>query len=296
VADGTIIGVAVGRGYTPFKGTPLINEGKAVTYLKSQSSVEDAGELPGANSLKWISTTTNSSWIENVRRRLIAQKVLTNLKWPSNNVERELQIILKNSKLLFDEDDKSIIQKLLVNKTIDPGPEFDAAIDPHEYQTQLTLTGAPGPDGSWPEVNISINGELHRNLEIAGQQTLTFTVKKPRRRNLIKIQLVNKKANDTLMENGTIVSNKHIKLDNFVIHGSRFDNNFLTQHGLVRTGQGSKEKGDGIYGQHDTYVLYFENPVHPYFISKHKFYYVNRFQQAKNILDKVTHLFETFMK
>jgi radical SAM superfamily enzyme YgiQ (UPF0313 family) len=281
VADGTIVGVAIGYGYVPMEKTPLVLEGNSLKFI-------------GDNKLKWISTTTNSNWIENVRRRLIAQKVLINLKWPANNVEYELKPILKNSKLLFDEENKQLIQDLLVDKNIEPDPEFLEDTKPHEFEVSLTLHGNCGEE--YPKVKIEINDQVVNELEIVGTQTLIFQVNNLRRRNTIKITMTNKHHGDVLVENGQIVRDKSVKFDNFTIHGSKFDREFLIINGRVKTKEGIRERyRDGLYGQYDTYTLYFENPVHPYFIQRHKFYFEHRNKFAKDMLDKITHLFENFV-
>ena len=281
VANGTIVGVAIGRGYQPYEKTPLVIEGTAFKYIDNTK-------------LKWVSTTTNSNWIENVRRRLIAQKVLINLKWPANNIEYELRPISKNSSLLFDEQNKQLIQDLLVDKSIEPDMEFLEDNKLHEFEISLTMHGHCGQE--YPKVKIEINGQATDELEIVGTQTLNFQVNNLRRRNTIKVTMTNKHHGDVLIENGQIIRDKYVKFDNFTIHGSRFDKDFLVMNGRVKTEQGSRERyRDGLYGQQDTYTLYFENPVHPYFIRRHKFYFEQRNQFAKDMLDKITHLFENFV-
>lgn len=269
VADGTLIGVSIGRGYLPLENTPISNEGKAVKFLNNDK-------------LKWISTTTNSSYIENVRRRLIAQKVLTSLKWPSNNIEYELRPVITNSKLLFNEADKTVIKNLLVNKDIEPDSEFLAENKPHVYKLSVELELGNSCSDTSPIIVISVNNEICETFKVIGNQILDFYIKKPRKRNLIKIHLLN------------AIDGIQVKVNNMTIHGSRFDKDFLYQHGSVKHNS-TRYKGNCLFKQDEIFCLYFENPVHAHFISKHKFYYETRYQYAKDILDKVTHLYENFV-
>lgn len=283
VADGTIIGVCVGSGFGPLGNTPIMQAGKDVAFLNNDSS-----------SKKWISTSTNANYLENVRRRLITQTVLNDLKWPASNVEYELRPVLKNSGLLFNESDKQLIDQLLVYKNIEADPEFAAESIPHQFAVNFTMHGSPGEDN--PIVDVQINNSFYKNIEIDGTQTLNFTVSDCRRRNIIKITLTNKTDKDILIENGQIVKDKNVKFDNLVIHGSRFHRIFLLMNGRVKTQEGRREKNrDGLYSQKDTYTFYWENPVHSYFIKKHKFYFEERYQFAKEMLQKVTQLFNEFL-
>jgi radical SAM superfamily enzyme YgiQ (UPF0313 family) len=282
VADGTIIGVAIGSGYVPLEGTPLVNAGKDVRYIDSSTN------------LKWLSTTTNSNYIENIRRRLIAQTVLNNLKWPANNIEYELRAVIQNSNLLFDEQDKKLMNDLLLYKDVNVDPEFLAEKDPHAYNVEIVLTGTEGKD--YPVVDININGTIHANICIQGTQTLSFRVDQPRKKNLIKISLLNKTDEDVTFVDGKFIKDKTVKLEKFVIHGSTFNQQFLVLNGKVKTKEtGWQKYRDGLYCQQDTYVFYFENPVYEYFIRKNKYYYDTKNQVAKNMLDKVTHLFHDFV-
>jgi len=282
VADGTLIGVAIGNGYFAGAKTPIILEGQEVKYLDNN------------NSVKWVSTTTNSNFMENIRRRLIAQKVLNSLKWPSSNIEYELRGVISNSNLYFDKQDKPLVEELIRNKNLEPDQEFLAEIEPHAYEISVTLLGVAGETD--PVVDIQINNVKYQNLLVQGLQTFTFKVDQARKRNLVKIALVNKTNLDTVLQHGQIVKDKHVKIENLTIHGSRFAQPFLLMQGKVKTkAAGWQAYRDGLYVQDDCYSLYFENPVHPYFIKKNKYYFETRNQFAKDMLQKVTNLFHDFV-
>jgi hypothetical protein len=109
----------------------------------------------------------------------------------------------------------------------------------------------------------------------------------------VKITLTNKNQKDTIVENGIIVKDKSVKLIEFKIDGVRVDADQLYMHGRVKV-DGQKVKQNGLY-KNSTYTFYFENPVHKFFIRRRKFYFKDKIQTTKFLLENVSSLFDDFI-
>lgn len=279
VADGTIIGLAVGRGYAYLPNTPLSKDTSIMSFI-----------TPG-DQKKWRSNVTNANYLENIRRRLIAQKLLNNLEWPASNVEYELRPVLRNAEFLFSEADQSLVDELLTIKNTNVDPAFLSSASPNDIEIEISCEGTES--SNWPTVDIQINNTHYHNIEIQGLQTLKYLVSDCQRRNLVKITLTNKTQNDTIVENDVIVKDKSVKLIEFKIDGVRVDADQLYMDGRVKV-NGQRVKQNGLY-KNSTYTFYFENPVHKFFIRRRKFYFKDKIQTTKFLLENVSSLFEDFI-
>jgi hypothetical protein len=279
VADGTIIGLAIGRGYDHTPNAPISKDTNLVSFVTPDDHK------------KWRSNVTNSNYLENIRRRLIAQKLLNNLDWPASDVEYELIPVLRNAEFLFCQKDRPLVDELLTIKNTDVNPTLLSPTGPTEFELEISFEGSKALD--WPMIDVQINNTHYRNIEIQGSQTIKYSVKDKRNRNLVKITLTNKGQNDTIVENGVIVADKFVKLLEFKIDGVRIDADQLYLSGRVKS-DGQRVKQNGLY-KNSTYTFYFENPVHKFFIRRHKYYFKDKIQHTKFLLETVSSLFVDFI-
>lgn len=279
VADGTIVGLAVGNGYFPDSTAP-IDKTNIVSFVNSKDRT------------KWRSTVADSNYLENVRRRLITQKLLNNLEWPTLNIEYELRPVLEKSEILFNKEDRQYVDELLKIKNLDIDPALLTTSDPSKFELEIACLGSESH--GWPMIDIQINNTHYKNIQVEGHQVFKYVVPDQRKRNLIKITLTNKGPNDTQVENDIIVKDKFVKLVEFKIDGVRIDADQLYLHGRVKD-QGQNVKQNGLY-KNSTYTFYFENPVHKFFISRRKYWFKDKIQMAGFLLDKVSSLFDDFVK
>ena len=279
VADGTIVGLAIGRGYIHIDGSPIKQDTNIISFT-----------TPG-NNKKWKSNVANSNYLESIRRRLVAQNLLNNLEWPSTNLEYELRPILKNSGILFDVTDRPLVDDLLSIKNVEVDPNLLSHSSPNEFEIEISCEGSKST--SWPTIDIQINNTYYQNIEVQGIQTFKFRVLDKKKRNLVRISLTNKDQNDTILENGVIVSDKFVKLHEFKIDGVRVDADHLYLHGRVNA-DGQRLKQNGLY-KNSTYTFYFENPVHKFFIRRRKYYFKDKLETTRFLLDKVSSLFDDFV-
>jgi hypothetical protein len=279
VADGTIVGIIVGKGYSPMiEGTPLAKMGIV--------------SIAGKNLAQWKSDVADANYLEAIRRRLIAEKVLNALKWPSSDLEFELRPILDKFDLLFNEDDRPLIEQLLQKRDLDVSEEFYPTQDPRDIEVTMTLTGTKGLD--YPVVDIQINQEIYKSILVEETQTFNFKVN-ARRRNMIKISLRNKGPGDTIMQDDQIVHDKSVKIKQIVIDEVRLQQPTLLMQGRTKTTDLQRFKHDGLYHNNGTWSFYFENPVNPYFISKKKFYWSTKLNTTKHLLQKISHMFTEYV-
>lgn len=277
VANNTILGVCVGGGYWPMeKLDPIL--ANTISFL------------PG-KSWKWISKETKSNFLENIRRRIIAQKVLNQCRWPSSDIEFEIRPLLQDAKHFFDDETKANIDDLLASKSVDVDSNYLIEETPHEYIIDITLVGNPG--FQYPEVKVEINGKLYDTVTVVGEQTLSYKVTDCVVDNKIKVSLLNKHNQTIVDEHGVIVKDMSVYFKEVVVHDVRLDNMFLQLNGIVSDGKNVGHY-DGLYSNGD-YVLEFKNPVLNYFCE----YYQSKgfFNQAGDLslLNKLSDLFTHFV-
>jgi hypothetical protein len=278
VASGTITGVAIGRGYAVGLSTPIAKS-NVVTFLDNKKQ-------------KWKSTVTNANYLENIRRRLIAQQVLNNFKWPSSDLEYELMPIINKSDLLFDKNDQYRVNELLAIKNLNIDPEFIPTTSPEALDIEIILIGNKGAND--PVVDIHVNQHKQTNLQIISEQIFKFQVNDCRKRNLIKISLTNKTQADTTVENDQIVIDKSVFIKEIVINGVRIQQPELLMNGRVKFDTGEKMHHNGLY-DNGTYTFYFQNPVNEYFIKKRKYYFEGKLNSTKTLLNKIFRMFDEFV-
>ena len=272
VADGTLIGVGTGSGFIPDATTPLAKQN--IVHLYDANS-----------NIRWKSTHSNH--LENVRRRLLIQKVLNNLSYPSNDVEYELLPILKKSSTLFSEQDKELAQELLPITNTDVDLDFLAPTKPEEVNLELLLEGSPGE--TLPDITIRINNTILFSGLIDGVQQFCYTIQDRRWRNLITITLNNKIADLSIKE-----SHKQVLIKELIINGSRFRHDKIYMMGRVKSQQ-EKKFGNGLFSN-GSLKIFFKNPVHKYFIKQQSFFFESRYVSNKALIDKVSALFEHFVR
>ena len=277
VADGTIIGLAIGRGYSHIPNSPISKDTNLVSFVTPNDHK------------KWKSNDSN--YLENIRRRLIAQKLLNNLEWPASNVEYELRPVLRNAEFLFSKNDQPLVNELLSIKNTELESTLLSPTAPTEFELEISCEGSKSPD--WPMIDIQINNTWYRNIEVQGTQTFKYSVVDKRIRNLVKISLTNKGQNDTIVESGMIVADKFVKLLEFKIDGIRVDADQLYLQGRVKC-DGQRLKQNGLY-KNSTYTFYFENPVHKFFIRRRRYYFKDKMQHTKFLLETVSSLFDDFI-
>lgn len=272
VADGTLIGVGTGSGFIPDATTPLAKQN--IVHLYDANS-----------NIRWKSTHSNH--LENVRRRLLIQKVLNNLSYPSNDVEYELLPILKKSSTLFSEQDKELAQELLPITNTDVDLDFLAPTKPEEVNLELLLEGSPGE--TLPDITIRINNTVLFSGLIDGIQQFCYTIQDRRWRNLLTITLNNKIGDLSIKE-----SHKQVLIKELVINGSRFRHDKIYMMGRVKSQQ-EKKFGNGLFSN-GSLKIFFKNPVHKYFIKQQSFFFESRYVSNKALIDKVSALFEHFVR
>ncbi len=264
VADGTIVGVILGSGFIPTPEAPISKQ-ENITWV-SHSNNKDNESFE--KWFRWESLDTNSSYIDNIRRRIIAQLVIDNLKWPNSNTLYEIGSSLSNLKNI----DLSELNKF-TSKIIDINKDFVQRYKLETSETaeiELTLTGQQGVN--YPEVEILLNDIVLQKVTLQEQQTLKFNCK-INRRNLLKIRFNNKTNADNIIgPDGNLVRQKCVVIDEIKINGIRSRKNDIRFHGNIRNANGKKIKDDGLY-DNGVYVYYFTNSIEEFFINKKEFFY-----------------------
>lgn len=276
VADGTIIGVTVGKGFFPLPDIPITTHMDIIDIVDSSKPY------------KWKSKVSNANYLENIRRRLIIEKVLNKLQWPSSDMVRELTPLVHMSSILFnDPKDRELLE--IKNLQVDPELYYDYQTS-HECDIELTIEGTCAYD--YPVVDIEINKQRYENICLEGEKTFRYKTS-PQTRNLIKISLVNKKLNDTIVnEAGDILADKSVKIKELVINGARLGSEYLEINSSFRSTTGERYYPNGLY-QNGTWAFYFKNPVYPYFINKQNYFYDST--EGKKTVEKLSLLFNQYL-
>ena len=105
---------------------------------------------------------------------------------------------------------------------------------------------------------------------------------------MIKITLNNKGSQSE------IELNKKILVKEILLNGSRFRFDTIYFLGRVKT-HTFKDKGNVIF-DNGCFEMYFENPVHKFFIRKKSFFHELGHESNRVMLDKVFKLFEHFVR
>lgn len=260
VADGTIIGVAMGRGFMLEKNTPIV-----VNEHKKTWALVDHDEF------RWYSLKTNASFVENIRRRMIAEVVLSKLGWPANNPEKDLLgMVLRLQNMI--NSGLSVPDYITVNKDLSVDPKFYIDYTPGAYTIEFDITGFPGTQS--PEVEISINNQLLYKGTIIGQTKLDYTINNSRKRQMLKIKLLN--GGDGC----------RIEFNEFKIAGVRLRKDSIWLKGRTADINGNVYNSNAIW-TNSTWHLYFENSPIYYFLKQNNYYYSGHSNLRKKYVQRV---------
>jgi hypothetical protein len=130
---------------------------------------------------------------------------------------------------------------------IDTIPEIQVLLtDPAVTDIELVLTGVPVED-RYPCAKIYINHQLSFNSKIVNTCNLKFQSTNPGYLN-IKIDYYNKTDNDTVVQDGVIVSNQCIQIDRITV-----DNTKITGMDIYNVGHANyrlTEEQKTVYNKH----------------------------------------------
>lgn len=275
VADGTIVGVTLGGGFYPTENTEIFDS-PIMKFYDSR--------------LRWTSLETESNYLQNVRRRIIAQKVVDNLHWPTSDIAYELRPIIHMSGSLFNEESRRLSVDLLKNKQLDVDDEFLIKHEPQDIVVEFSFVGVKGIN--YPQIIIEINGKIYDKVTVAGEQSYRYTVKDKVTDNTIKISMFNKTNKDTICVDGKILHDMQIKFKEFKIGEVRLCREHLEHYGIVKTAQ-EEAHYDGLYSN-SSYILNFKNPEIPYFSGQISRYFDKQTSSA-HLLTKVIELYTQFI-
>ena len=138
----------------------------------------------------------------------LAQKVMENFHWPAINLRYELGPIIDRSNYLLSPQDRHLVDQLITNPSLEVDDEFKPITQATQLDIQVVLVGNQGR--TYPRVLVEVNHTTRHELTLVGETTLKFTVSDLRRRNLITVKMLDKAADDTILENNTIVSDKSV--------------------------------------------------------------------------------------
>ena len=276
VADGTIVGLILGGGFLILPNTPLFKEKNKIWKIEQE------------NIAQWTSLVTKVDYVESIRRRIMAQQAIENLKWPTNNVIYEL------SKLLIALKSMSTQQKDVDHwqtNTFDLiSKNYSLPVEPSPVTISLSLTGTRGHD-DWPVVDISINSKIvAKNVVVEQDQTVQITVPDSKKRNILAIHLKNKTPKDTVVEDNVIVQDKTVIINEILFDNVRVRHNDLYQQGWVVVDK-IKTKSAGLYLANSVYKFYFENPVIPFFLKSRKGYFSKHAVVNKHAIEQLVDFF-----
>ena len=188
---------------------------------------------------------------------------------------------------MFSEQDKELAQELLPVTNTDVDLDFLEPTKPEEVNLELLLEGSPGE--TLPDITIRINNTVLFSGLIDGVQQFCYTIQDRRWRNLLTITLNNKIADLSIKE-----SHKQVLIKELVINGSRFRHDKIYMMGRVKSQQ-EKKFGNGLFSN-GSLKIFFKNPVHKYFIKQQSFFFESRYVSNKALIDKVSALFEHFVR
>jgi hypothetical protein len=272
VADGTLIGVGSGSGFIPDPTTPLAKQNIVHLY-------------DTASNVRWKSQHSNH--LENVRRKLLMQKVLNNLGYPNNDIEYDLLPVINKSSKIFSEQDKDLVDKLLPIKNTQVDPEYLAVTSPEELELELLLTAQAGE--TLPDITVKFNNRIVFSGPIDGVQRICWIAQDRRARNILTITLNNKIAGMSIEE-----SHKQVQIKELMINGARFRHDTIYMMARAKTNNYCGP-ANGLY-ENGSLKIFFKNPVHKYFIKQKIFFFESRYESNKILIDKVSTLFEHFVR
>lgn len=280
VADGTLIGVGSGSGFIPDATTPLAKQNIVHLYDAANNVPHDA-----ASSVRWKSQHSNH--LENVRRKLLMQKVLNNLGYPNNDIEYDLLPVINKSSKIFSDSDKDLVDELLPIKDTKVDPEYLAVTSPEELELELLLAAQAGE--TLPDITVKFNNKILFSGPIDGAQHMRWIVQDRQVRNILTVTLNNKIAGLSVEE-----SHKQVQIKELMINGARFRHDKIYTMSRAKT-TNYRGPANGLY-ENGSLKIFFKNPVHKYFIKQKSFFFESRYESNKILIDKVSALFEHFVR
>jgi radical SAM superfamily enzyme YgiQ (UPF0313 family) len=258
VADGTINGVMLGNGFFPLKDTPILEENNRLFVIEDLSR------------RRWRNDDAELDYAEVVRRRIIAQRVVDNLGYPANYVFHELKTSLAN----IAKDHPNARSPEEIQRRLDQMEqvvaEYQLPREPAEMSLELTLKGSRVED--WPRINVYVNDrKVHSDLVVTDNIVVTVPVRDLRRRNMLRIEMTNKGATDTRVENDAIVADKNVVIQSIVFDQVRVRHDELWSRSRIRTAQGQRRTGCDLFENGSVYI-YFENPSTQYWQRQRAWY------------------------
>lgn len=273
VADGTLIGLP-NTYFKPDVTAPLMKNDPDVIHLYN----------PKSNVL-WKGKHSNH--LENIRRKLILQKVMNDLGYPYGDLEYEMNPFFSRKHILFSDDNKELVDELLLIKNLDVKEEFLSPTKPENVEVEILLTATAGETLS--NLVISHNNKILFDNLVDGERRFKFTLTDKKNRNLLKIALTNKK------DNNIKETEKNVVINEIIINGARFKHDSLYFMSKVKYDSTSNNFGNGLY-HNGILKFFFKNPTHRYFIEQKKFFFKSKYEINKNILDRASELFRHYVK
>lgn len=211
IKNGTISGIQLGSTFTIYHDTPAWH---------NESIIRDKIHFENL----WISTLNRGNTFKSrVKRRVIIELLSNALKLPSYD---NALIMLGFARYIDNHVD--LINNFFTTHGTDEGNIDDVMkyveellTTPEDLDININLTVSSTDTD--PSISIRINNtELFNNFLKEGNHTLTFNIPYDllKDENLISITMTNKLLNDTVVENGNIVKDKYIKINEFIINNS----------------------------------------------------------------------------
>lgn len=250
VASLTLGGMLFGSGYRPDEDSPISNMG-----------LYHWGEGDEGTS-RWYSTNGETNYLENIRRTIIAFKVMYYYKMPYPNVLSSLRPIWQYLQSLEDEHDLSVE---LSELNTDIPEEFTVTPCPEILEINCLLAGSAGISGN-PKVEISLNDTVIDTVEVNGEQYFSFKSDNIQENNTLKIKLINKKDNDDIIDSdGNFVSSTSVSVKAIEVDGVMLTDGKLEEHSTVNDSLNSDTQTD-LFVPNAEYQLKFGKYVARYFI------------------------------
>jgi len=275
VADGTLVGLILGGGFQILPNTPLAKEKNKIWKIEQD------------NATQWTSLVTTVDYVESIRRRIMAQQVIESLKWPANNVLYELSSLLISLKSVSPQHRDSVEWQNDMFNTV--SKNYQLPVDPAPMTISISLTGTCSID--WPEIDIMINSQIvAQSVVVENNQVIKVTVPGSRKRNMLSIHLKNKTEHDTVVENGVIVQDKNVVINEIVFGDVRVRHDDLYQQGFM-INRTVKTKSAGLYHADSVFKFYFENPAVAFFLKSKKGFFSNHTRENQQSIDQLVDFF-----
>lgn len=258
VADGTINGVMLGNGFFPLKDTPILEESNRLFVIED------------LNKRRWRNDNADLDYAEVVRRRIIAQRVVDNLGYPANYVFHELKTSLANIAKDHPSARSPEEIEIRLKQMEEVVSEYRLPSEPAAMDIQLRLQGSRVED--WPQINVYVNDEkVCADMVVKDEVCVRIPVVRARRRNMLRIEMTNKGATDTRVEDDRIVADKSVRVHSIMFDQVRVRHDELWSRSRIRTLQGEVRTGCDLF-ENGSVHIYFENPSTAYWQRQRAWY------------------------